>query len=89
MIAWSDGMAAWEDDIDQIASNETRDLQPDGKGGFKSDNTFVNRDRLRIDTKKWIMCKRMPHIYGDKIQQEVTGKDGKDLIPVLNITIEK
>lgn len=71
IVAWEDGLEAWEADLDKIAHDESRDLIPDGKGGFKSDNTAVNRDRLKIDTRKWIMCKRMPKKYGDKLEQEV------------------
>lgn len=88
-LAWADGLAAWEHEIDCIAADSSRDFQPDGKGGVKSDNTAVNRDRLRVDTKKWIMSKRMPHLYGDKVQQEITGKDGAALQPVFNITVER
>lgn len=32
----------------------------------------VLQARLRIDTRKWIACKLMPKVYGDKIQNEVT-----------------
>ena len=88
-IAWADGFTAWETQIVEIANDQSRDFQPDGKGGVKSDNTAVNRDRLRIDTMKWIMCKRVPHTYGDRVQQEITGKDGAPIQPILNITVEK
>lgn len=88
-LALADGMQGWESEIREIASDDSRDFQPDGKGGVKSDNTAVNRDRLRVDTMKWIMCKRMSKIYGEKTQTEVTGKDGAPFQPVLNITIKK
>lgn len=88
-IAWEDGVTTWEQKIMDVACDESRDLQPDGKGGFKSDNTFVNRDRLKIDTMKWIMCKRMPNIYGDYQKLEHTGKDGKELQIVVNISGKK
>jgi hypothetical protein len=49
-----------------------------------SDNTgtdpaAVNRDRLRVDTRKWLLSKALPKIYGDKLTAEVTGKDGAPL----------
>ncbi len=87
--ARDDCLAAWEHKIMQVASDDSKDFQPDGKGGVKSDNTAVNRSRLIVDSMKWIMSKLSPKQYGDKVTQEVTGADGKDLIPVLNITIEK
>lgn len=36
----------------------------------------IQRNRLRVDTRKWMLAKMLPKIYGDKQIQEVTGKDG-------------
>jgi len=33
----------------------------------------VNRDRLRVDTRKWLLSKLQPKKYGDKIEHEHTG----------------
>lgn len=42
----------------------------------KSDNTAVNRDKLRVETRKWAMnCLARKH-FGDKVTQEHTGPDG-------------
>lgn len=32
----------------------------------------VAHARLRMDARKWIACKLLPKVYGDKMQQEVT-----------------
>lgn len=32
--------------------------------------------RLHVDTLKWVMAKRAPKVYGDKVTQEHTGPDG-------------
>ena len=45
------------------------------------DNITVARARLKVDTRKWLLSKALPKVYGDKITTEVTGKDGKDLVP--------
>lgn len=37
---------------------------------------FINRSRLRVDTRKWIASKLKPKRYGDRVTQEVVGKDG-------------
>lgn len=42
-------------------------------------NNVIQRDRLRVDTRKWLISKLHPKKYGEKISQELTGKDGKDL----------
>ena len=36
----------------------------------------IARNRLRIDTRKWILSKMLPKVYGDKLIQEVTGANG-------------
>ncbi len=40
----------------------------------------VNIARLRIDTRKWSLARTKPKKYGDRIQQEITGKDGEPLV---------
>ena len=46
----------------------------------------IQRSRLRVDTRKWIMSKLAPKKYGDKVQQEISGKDGGELIVNVNIS---
>jgi len=41
----------------------------------------VQRDRLRVDTRKWFAARLDPKKWGDKLSAEVTGKDGAPLIP--------
>lgn len=36
---------------------------------------YVNRDRLRVDSRKWYLGKILPKTYGDKVHQTVTGAD--------------
>lgn len=84
-----DKYETWEDHIIVKAKDDSRDTIEDtvevlGKDGGvkavktirKSDNTAVNRDRLVIDSMKWLMAKAMPKKYGDKIEQQHTGPDG-------------
>ena len=85
------GLKVWEQDILEISDDESRDYQvstttyekKDGtvvtKKDVKSDNTAVSRDKLRVDARKWLMSKMASKVYSDKVQQEVTGKDGAEL----------
>ena len=34
------------------------------------------RDRLRVDSRKFILARMLPKIYGDKVTQEHTGPEG-------------
>lgn len=44
--------------------------------GWQVNGEHVQRSRLRLDTRKWIASKLKPKKYGDKLTQELTGKDG-------------
>jgi len=36
----------------------------------------VQRSRIRVDTRKWLLSKALPKVYGDKLTQEHTGPNG-------------
>lgn len=75
--------------IIEIADDETRDQVPDGKGGFKSDNTAVNRDNLRVRTRQYLMGKWFPRVFGEKIEAQHTGKDGAALQVIINVNTKQ
>tara|TARA_R100000935_G_C2809254_1_gene154195 strand:- start:258 stop:770 length:513 start_codon:yes stop_codon:yes gene_type:complete len=39
-------------------------------------NEGIARNRLRIDSRKWMLSKMLPKVYGDKLQTEHTGPNG-------------
>jgi hypothetical protein len=49
---------------------------PDGGTSTRVDAAAIQRNKLRVDARKWIACKLLPKVYGDRIQQELTGADG-------------
>lgn len=67
----------------QISDGEGIDLITKEDGSTFENQKVVARDRLRVDTRKWIMSKTLPKKYGDKISQEISGKDGGDLVFVI------
>lgn len=56
------------DDILDIADNNEGDIKEDGKVDW--DN--INRARLKVDTRKWLMSHALPKKYGSKTTQEIT-----------------
>src|SRR5262245_38074647 len=48
-------------------------------GANRFDPGVVQRHRLMVDSRKWILGKCLPKSYGDRVQAEVTGKDGAPL----------
>lgn len=73
----------WAEEILEIADDGSNDWiernTADGGRGYEFHGEHYQRSRLRVDTRKWLLSKVLPKVYGDKI--EVTGKDGKDLVP--------
>ena len=43
----------------------------------------IQRARLRMDARKWIACKLLPKVYGEKTQNEVTVIKHEDTIEAL------
>ena len=54
-------------------------LRKDGSTETVVDNEAVQRSRLRIDTRKWLLSKLSPKKYGDVTV--ITGAEGAPLIP--------
>jgi hypothetical protein len=54
----------------------SRDDDGDGNTEVVFDSTAVQRNRLRVDSRKWLLSKMAPKKYGDKIQAEHTGSNG-------------
>jgi hypothetical protein len=40
------------------------------------DATAIARNRLRVDTRKWMLSKMLPKVYGEKLTTEITGSGG-------------
>jgi hypothetical protein len=61
------------DEILEISDNIGGDLIKLSDGREVVDNAVINRDRLRVDTRKWLLAKLQPKKYGDKIETEHSG----------------
>jgi len=72
------------DEIIEIADFTENDTISTEKGDIP-DNEWINRSKLRVDTRKWLMSKMNPKKYADKI--DVTS-DNKAIAPAtLSINI--
>lgn len=70
----------------EIADDSSNDSIVDEDGNERINSEFVQRSKLRVDTRKWIASKLKPKKYGDKVQQEISGPDGGP-IPITSIEI--
>ncbi len=70
---------AMGEDILDISDNATNDYMeqndPDNPG-YRVNGEHIQRSRLRVESRKWLMSKQKPKKYGDKIQQEITAPEG-------------
>lgn len=57
------------EEVVEIADFDVHDMVETEKG-FVPNTAKVQRDRLRVDSRKWIACKLLPKVYGDKSQVE-------------------
>jgi hypothetical protein len=73
-------------DIADNGSNDWMAANDPENAGYRSNGEHIQRSRLRVDTRKWIASKLKPKKYGDRVQAELTGADGKDLIPETPLT---
>lgn len=78
---------AWAEEIIQIADDTSQDYtdreRSDGSTARVLDAEHVQRSRLRIDSRKWLMAKAAPKKYGEHLTvdqtSEVTLKQDLDL----------
>ena len=79
------GYTVMADDVIDISDDSRGDFVektgPSGETTRVFDSENVARSRLRVDSRRWILAKALPKIYGDKIEH--TGKDGAPLFPEL------
>jgi hypothetical protein len=73
-----DAMAA---EILEIADDTSSDwIEEPAKNGNgrvrRADNAVVQRARLRIDSRKWLLSKLKPEKYGERVSAELTGANG-------------
>lgn len=67
------------DEILEIADDTMQDNIVTSKGNVIANNEWINRARLKIDTRKWLASKLAPRLYGDKIQNEHTGLNNQTI----------
>ena len=54
------------EEIAQIADDTSNDTILDKDGNEVCNKEWIARSRLRVDTRKWIACKLVPRLYGDR-----------------------
>jgi len=55
------------DQIEQIADDSSGDETYDNNGNPKQNTEFIQRSKLRVDARKWMLARMNPRKYGDRI----------------------
>jgi len=79
-IARDDLLDHWAEDLIEISDDGTLDTMPGtdkhGNEVMVANHANVQRDRLRIDARKWLMSRLGPKKYGDHVEVEHSGEVG-------------
>jgi hypothetical protein len=82
---------AMAEDILDIADDATNDYMmrtgKDGKESYQLNGEHIQRSRLRVESRKWLMAKMKPKKYGDKI--DVTSDGEKINNPYIELSPEE
>lgn len=73
------GYYSMADETIEIADDGSNDWMMrhgDEGAGWQANGEHIQRSRLRVDTRKWMLSKVLPKIYGERHAIEHTGKDG-------------
>lgn len=62
------------DEIIEIADENNADVYVDDNGVARIDGNAVQRSRLKVEARKWLISKMNPKKYGDKIDIDHTTK---------------
>ncbi len=75
------GYSVMADEIVDIADDGRNDTytSDDEDGETRTNHDVIARSRLRVDTRKWLLSKCLPKIYGDRLTSEIVGPNGGPL----------
>ncbi len=71
------GFGRLAEDVLEISDDGSNDTYVDEDGKVRKDRDVIERSRLRVDTRKWLLARVLPKVYGDKVA--LTGADGGPL----------
>lgn len=79
------GLQLMASDLEAIADGQLPTMWPGTDVPMPPD---PQRDRLRVDTRKWLLSKCLPKLYGDKLTAELTGPGGGPVEVVRRVIVD-
>jgi hypothetical protein len=62
----------WSHEIIAIADDASEDFIITEDGRRVVDHEAINRSRLKVETRKWLLSKLLPKKYGDRVTADIT-----------------
>jgi hypothetical protein len=78
-------MEAMAEEILEIADDGSNDTYETDEGDERTNQDVIQRSRLRVDTRKWLMSKLAPKKYGDKVEQFISGPGGGPIQSAIDV----
>lgn len=72
------GYMSMADELLDISDDGENDYMANKDGVKEYNGDHLNRSRLRVDTRKWLLSKALPKVYGDKI--DIDAKVGTTVV---------
>jgi|WetSurMetagenome_2_1015567.scaffolds.fasta_scaffold01362_12 hypothetical protein len=66
----------WADELLDIADDNVGDVVSSDDGVERVNHDHIARSRLRVDTRKWLLSKMLPKVFGEVMTNKHTGHDG-------------
>lgn len=73
------GLEALAEDLLEISDDGQNDWMQNNdpeNPGYRLNGEHIQRSKLRVDTRKWLLSKLVPKKYGEKVTQEHVGPEG-------------
>ena len=75
------------DEIIAISDDSTNDTVETDNGKEVANSEWIARSKLRVDSRKWLLSKMLPKVYGDKL--ELDGKvDGDRTLTIVRRVLD-
>jgi hypothetical protein len=65
-------VAILSEELVEISDDGAKDVKVDADGRESIDHDAINRARLRVDTRKWLLSKLIPKKYGERLDVKHT-----------------
>ena len=74
------------DDMLEISDDRSKDTFLDAQGNRQQSMVAVNRSRLQLDTRKWVLGRMNPKKYSEKLDI-TSGGDKLKIVPIVGMQI--